>query len=667
MKKLAAIVLAACMVMPVVTGCSTVTVPDVTTSETTVKELEPARAQDDYFRFINQNNFDKSKFKYGESGYELAFDDTLQKEQVKTVIKDCVAGSGYAKGSEEDVIKTAYEYFTAYDFKNEPIPKDLMDIIDAVDNAKSVDEFLMLDAKIAKDYGTTGLLGISPDINPFKPTERVIQFTQVDSVFSTSFIQMRDDQYAVNSIKDDVVMVLTTRGRDKETAGETGKALAYIAMDLYAATNVSLAEEIMSFKEVKVLSADEMNKVMTNVDVVKYLKAIGIDTSLVNNYYVYDEKQLTALNKIFVEENLDALKAWELGIIYSRYMRYIAPHYQQLESYVGRNYKSIEEQAVEEIRTAFSDQTDPIYVERYYSKATDDALRKMCDDIRGGYRNIIKNASWLSEETRTELLQKLENIVYITGTGLKRHNNAEYANICGKNYYELTLNISRLKTQRLIDDFNDQKPVTRTESDMPMQMMNACYDPSGNTICITVAITNKPFFDVDADFYTNLGGLGSVIAHEMGHAFDSDCIQFNSKGEYDPNWIPDSDMQKLLERNEKAKKYFEDNFTVFGVYHVDGKQTLGENYADLGGVECITSLCKTKEDRIKLFESYATIWCMMSTDDAIINQLAYDSHSPSYIRVNAILGSIKEFYETYDVKEGDGMYIAPENRISRWY
>ena len=108
MKKIAAIVVATAMAVPLITGCGQVVVPDATTSETTVKELAPARAQDDYYRFINQDNFDKSRIKYGESGYELAFDDELMKEQVETVIKDCISGSGYAKGSEEEVIKKAY-------------------------------------------------------------------------------------------------------------------------------------------------------------------------------------------------------------------------------------------------------------------------------------------------------------------------------------------------------------------------------------------------------------------------------------------------------------------------------------------------------------------------------------------------------------------------------
>ena len=210
-------------------------------------------------------------------------------------------------------------------------------------------------------------------------------------------------------------------------------------------------------------------------------------------------------------------------------------------------------------------------------------------------------------------------------------------------------------------------PVDRKKAGMRMQTLNACYSPSENNITITVAITNEPYFSAGADYYTNLGGLGSVIGHEMGHAFDSNCIVFDKNGVYNPAWIADVDMKKLLERNEKAASYFEDNFTVFGVYHVDGERTLGENYADLGGMECVTSLAGSEDDLKKIFENYATCWCCKKVDVAIIDQLAYDEHSPEVIRVNAILSTLDCFYDVYDVKEGDGMYIAPENRISRWY
>ena len=100
---------------------------------------------------------------------------------------------------------------------------------------------------------------------------------------------------------------------------------------------------------------------------------------------------------------------------------------------------------------------------------------------------------------------------------------------------------------------------------------------------------------------------------------------------------------------------------------MDGERTLGENYADLGGMECITLLAKTKEDRVKVFENYAKIWCIKMVDTEFFDALDYDVHSPEIIRTNAVLATLDAFYETYDVKEGDGMYIAPEDRISRWY
>jgi len=595
----------------------------------------------------------------------MAFDQQRIDDQIEQIIKDVVAGDGYEKGSEEELIKAAYEAFMAYDFENEPIPEDLTDVIGEIDGITSMEEFWDVDARLVREYGMGGMLNAMPAVNAFDPKETVMTFNQITGVLSASFTDMRDYIYTVDSVRDDAQIVLSTRGRDKETAEKTGRELANLAIDLYGSTDMEITEALMPYKYQKIYTAEQINELLSNVDLNDYWEDIGYDSNRINSYCVCDEEQLKALNALFVEENLEALKAWELCNLYSSYARYIAPHYPQLAGFVYRDYSSMEDQAIDEISQAFMSETDPLYVEKHYTPEMDKALRSMCDDIRAGYRELISGADWLTEDTRAELLKKLENIEYVTGTDLKRHDNSVYQNICSGNYYEICKNYNRIAFQEMIEGL--YKTASNKEVTMPMQIFNACYNPSLNNITITVAITNDPFFDVNADYYTNLGGLGMVIAHEMGHAFDSNCIVFNSKGEYDPSWIPDEDMNMLVQRNEKAVRYFEDNFTVFGVYHVDGEMTLGENYADLGALECITSLTGTKDDRIKLFESYATIWCQMSTDDAIINQIAYDVHSPAVIRVNAVIASIDEFYETYDVQEGDGMYIAPEDRISRWY
>ena len=186
-----------------------------------------------------------------------------------------------------------------------------------------------------------------------------------------------------------------------------------------------------------------------------------------------------------------------------------------------------------------------------------------------------------------------------------------------------------------------------------------------NSINITVAIMQKPMFDPEGDRAANLGALGAVIGHEIGHAFDSNCINYDPDGKYNPDWLGEEDKKILSERGDILADYYS-KFTIMDVFHVDGELTKGENYADLSGVECVTNIIDDKEELKKLFESYAKSWATLAVDSSAIKYLDEDEHSPAETRVNAVLASNKKFNEVYDLKEGDGMYIAPEERVSRW-
>ena len=160
----------------------------------------------------------------------------------------------------------------AYDFENEPVPEDLMAMIEAVDNAKTVDELLEVDAKLVKDYGLSSFLNVMPSMNNFDPTENVMTFNQLASVLSTSFTDMRDRTYAADDIKEDAQLILTTMGYDKETAEEYGKQLAYIALDIYTDTDLEITEDEMGYKCFKIYSADDMNKLLSNVDLIRRIR-----------------------------------------------------------------------------------------------------------------------------------------------------------------------------------------------------------------------------------------------------------------------------------------------------------------------------------------------------------------------------------------------------------
>ena len=662
MKRLIGIALICAMSVSLITGCS----PDnanVTEPSETITTLS-SRPQDDFYYYVNKDALDNAVFDYG-SGYAAnAFDSKSVSERLDGIIKDVVAGSGYEKGSEEYIIQTAYNAYLSYDFANEPIPDELVSVIDEVKNAKTIDELLLTDAKLYRDFGINGFLNLYVYDDSTSTSEKIIIFNPYVSIFGVSFEDISDNNNALNPVVTDTRTYLKTLGYDTDTASDYGKQLANIALSVFGSSGEKLDTNSYTNADEKIESAAELDRIFTNIDLQAYCRAIGYDEYHCKKFSYYNKDQLVCLNSLFVDKNLEALKAWKILDIYNNYMRFIAPHYEDLSGYVPDSYKSVEEQAINEIKSKLVFETDPLYVEQYYSKEIDDGLRSMCDDIKEGYRNLISNATWLTEPTRKELIEKLDNIVYVTGSNVKRHDASKYANISG-DFFDVYIGYVRAGQSDTIASL--AKPVDRLAIEMPMQTVNACYTPTRNNITITVAISGDSFYDVNGDYYTNLGNLGATIAHEIGHAFDSNCIVFDKDGLYNPDWIADEDMEALLERNKKAVAYFEDNFTIFGIYHVDGARTLGENYADLSGVECIVTLAKTDEDLKKIFESYAASYCCKSIDLAVINQLAYGVHSPDVIRVNAIFSTLDCFYDVYDVKEGDGMYIAPEDRISRWH
>ena len=661
MRKVIALVLLSAMAM---TSCAIVE-ENVTPSKPSQAEETSARPQDDYYRFINEDFLKTVKFKYKANTAGEAFDQDMIEDEIGQIIDDVAKGSGYDKGSEEDIIQKAYNLQVAYDYDNTPVPQKLQDMIEEIKNADTLEELLDADAKMCKDYSVGSFLNVSVTTNYLTPGRYDLSFKNYEGIAGADYKDLLDSYSSLTDVKNYGSDAMQYIGYDKRESDQAGTQLAYIVMDIYNATNMDILNDSMPLEYMEEIKPDEAKQIYSNIDLYRYLEKSGFDTSKIDRFGTIDKDQMAAVNKVLTEDNLEALKAWALVKFLQRYTDFIAPSSDLLLKYYNKNYKSAEDRTKEKIMSDFSDQTDPLYVEKFYNADMDKYLRDMCDDIKEGYRKLITDADWLTEDTRAGLLRKLDNIIYVTGSDLERHDNSLFTGIPDGNYFDFYIEYLRIlsaQSRAKLGTSFDRKDIN-----MPMQMFNACYHPSLNNITITVAMMNAPFYDKDADYYTNLGGIGFTVAHEMGHAFDSNCILFDENGSYNPSWINQSDMDALLARNKKASEYFEKNFTVFGVYHVDGEQTLGENYADLGGMECVASLAKNKNDLQKLFANYAVTWREKTLDTYVLEQLEQDEHSPAVIRVNAILATLDEFYDAYDVKEGDGMFIAPEDRISRWH
>ncbi|NLA79552.1 MAG: M13 family metallopeptidase [Chloroflexi bacterium] len=205
-------------------------------------------------------------------------------------------------------------------------------------------------------------------------------------------------------------------------------------------------------------------------------------------------------------------------------------------------------------------------------------------------------------------------------------------------------------------------PVDKTVWALSPQTINAYYEPSLNEIIFPAAMLQPPFYNENASLAQNLGGIGTIIAHEITHAFDDMGSLFDDKGNF-RDWWTKEDRQAFTERAAKFVSYF-GGIEVLPGQKLDGELTLGENIADSGSLSVITSIVRDDKEALKeMLTSYARIWAAVTTEDDILGQLASDEHAPAKVRVNGVLSVTDAFYEAFDLKPGDKMYVAPENRV----
>lgn len=636
----------------------------IDTEETEAVSEEPVRPQDDFYRYVNGDTLEDAEFAYGHTVAADANDDSAVREDLAGIINDVVAGSGYAEGTEEYIIQNVYNLYLDYDFQNEGVPEELDQLFHEIDETESLEEILLLDARLTRDYGVDNILGFTTSLNERGQCDAVLTFLQLDSVLSCDFLALYEGYGPLDDLRDQIGHYLQAIGHEEEEAMSVGTDLAYAALDIYNATDPDVLEDMLP-EYFQLYSRDQLDEILTNVDIEAFTEAMGIDPVYCDEFGVYDPAQLQAINDMLTEENLPLIKAFVLGSVMYAYSDFVYHGYDVLRANASISYNDPSDDAVKAIIKEYGILLDPLYVEQYYTEETDEALRDMCEDIREQYREIISEADWLTEGTRQGLLNKLDNIIIVTGMNVQRLDPSFMQSLDYSNYFTFSRSFRALNRARINSLL--EGPLDRDFIEMRMFEVNACYISNFNSVTITVASAGEPFFNTDWDYFTNLGALGATISHEIGHAFDSNCILYDENGIYNPSWIAPEDMEALNARNEEAIRYFEDNFVIFGIYHVDGEKTLGENYADLGGLECISRIPQTDEQMQIMFESYARSWCMKVVDEILISQIANDVHSPSWFRVNAMLSTLEAFYEVYDVQEGDGMYIPPENRISRWY
>ena len=624
------------------------------------KSEKERRPQDDFYDYINHDNLMNTEIPYGESAVSY-----FAGAEISDVIKKMIIDIGnsnekYAPGSNEQLIHDLYKQILDYK-ENDTVVKEIMGNCDRILAAKDIQELFRLWGDLSRNYGASSIFNFNVERDYHDGSRYCIELHPISSFIGTTLKDIKDDSRNCNKANDIARDMHRVMGDDYETADEKGRQMVYLAIDIANATETEDSMTLEKMLSIQKTSFAEFDNIMSNVDGSVVEMFFGDAAGQTDGIYVYEPEQLMAVNDLITDENLEKWRSY----ILTSYLQEIGGYIPESNDII-RDYNPESKEAEDERAAALVELYLPVciseeYAERYYTPEIDKGIHKLFDEIIDSYDELINKADWLTADTRKQLVKKLHGIKLLT-TPTPREVDAADAKLIGENFYESSVNISKKNDIDAIKKL--PRKVSLDEVDMSAAEFNAQYLPC-NCINITVAIMQKPMFDPEGDNAVNLGALGSVVGHEIGHAFDSNCINYNADGIYDPNWLNDADLKVLKERADVLSDYYS-KFTIMEVYHVDGELTNGENYADLSGIECVTNLVDDEEELKKLFKSYAESWSTLAVDSDAISTLKLDSHSPAKVRVNAVLASNKKFNEVYDLKEGDGMYIAPEERVSRW-
>ena len=314
-----------------------------------------------------------------------------------------------------------------------------------------------------------------------------------------------------------------------------------------------------------------------------------------------------------------------------------------------------------------------LFVAKYFPPATKAKAEQLVGNLLKAYDADIRTLTWMSPVTRQKALDKLHAFTPHIGypdkwrdySGLIIKRDDLIGNIERSNQFEWNYNLARI-----------DQPVDRNEWGMTPPTINAYYTQLFNSIFFPAAILQPPFFDPNADDAANYGGIGAVIGHEISHGFDDQGSKYTGAGTLESWWTPE-DRKAFDAKTERLGAQF-DSYEGLAGLHVNGKLTMGENIGDLSGISIALKAYHAsidgKEPPVidgltgdqRFFLAFAQIWRAKYRDNQMRQQVLSNPHSPPHFRVDGSTRNVDAWYDAFDVKPGDKMYLAPDQRVRLW-
>lgn len=314
-----------------------------------------------------------------------------------------------------------------------------------------------------------------------------------------------------------------------------------------------------------------------------------------------------------------------------------------------------------------------IYIKKHFPREAKRKMNILVDDLFRAYERRIKRADWMTPVTKKKAVAKLKMMQRKIGYP-SRFRNYKSLSIEKNNFFGNILRAIEFEHDHAVKKL--KKPIDRNEWHMSPQTVNAYCNFNLNEIVFPAAILQEPFFNLNADDGINYGAIGAVIGHEITHGFDDQGSKFDGHGNM-KNWWTKKDREQYEKKSKIIVKQY-DAYTISDDIHVNGKLTLGENIADLGGLVIAFDAYQERLKKIgrqniagftpeqRFFLGAARVECELYRDEYAKTKVLNDPHSPPQFRINGPFANMDEFYKAYDVKKGDKLYIEPSKRAKIW-
>lgn len=654
------------------------------TSGIDLKNLDNSvRPADDFYQYacggwMKNNPLPAAYSRFG-SFDQLGLDNN---KRVNTILSDLLKKE-YPQGTTERKLSDFYKLAMDSVRRNKEGVKPVMPLINEIEKAKTVADLRKVQLKYAT-FGYGVPMGIGFGADEKNATMNILNIYQGGICLGQKEYYLDTDPATTairEAYKKHIERMFKLFGFSDAAANKKMESIMKV--------ETALAKVSKSSTELRDVAANYNKMTIQNfesnyphVGLTQLLNAEGVKSEYFKELVVGQPAFVKGADKILSEMTADEMRAymeWDVILSAAGYLSddVIAANF----DFFGKTMSGRKEdhprwkRATSQVESQMGEALGKMYVERYFPASSKERMEKLVKNLQISLAERIKAQDWMSDDTKKAALDKLDAFYVKIGYPNKWKDMSGLTIDPKLSYYENVQNCRKFWNEWDIN-YRAGKPVDKDEWFMTPQTVNAYYNPTTNEICFPAGILQRPFFDPEADDAFNYGAIGVVIGHEMTHGFDDQGRNYDKNGNM-IDWWTASDAENFNKRAQVCVDFFS-AIKVLPDLNANGKLTLGENIADHGGLQVSYNAYKnaTKDAPLKeidgltadqrFFLAYAGVWAANITEEEIRNRTKSDPHSLGEWRVNGALPHIDAWYEAFNVKPTDKLYLPADKRVKLW-